>query len=219
MALGLWRKDIETIAAFAADVQCPVPLFAAAAQPYYAALAQGLGDLDTAAVCAVLGGGGARGAGVPRRSQAPPRIVRRNRSMQEMTNIKNGIRVPFDAAHLDALMEEAGLDVLLATSKHNIQYLLGGYRYFFFERMDAIGQSRYLPILIYPRGRPEKAAYFGNAMESFEHELTPHWTPEVQLRYWGSLDTMAAAIAYLRKIGASASADRHRNRVHAGRRL
>jgi L-threonate 2-dehydrogenase len=54
MALGLWRKDIETIASFAADVQCPVPLFAAAAQPYYAALAQGLGDLDTAAVCSVL---------------------------------------------------------------------------------------------------------------------------------------------------------------------
>ena len=70
-----------------------------------------------------------------------------------------------------AEMDEAGIDVLLATSKHSIQYLLGGYRYFFFERMDAIGQSRYLPILIYPRGAPEKAAYFGNAMECFEHEL------------------------------------------------
>jgi 3-hydroxyisobutyrate dehydrogenase-like beta-hydroxyacid dehydrogenase len=54
MALGLWRKDIETIASFAADVQCPVPLFVAASQPYYAALAQGLGELDTAAVCTVL---------------------------------------------------------------------------------------------------------------------------------------------------------------------
>jgi putative dehydrogenase len=54
MALALWRKDIETIAAFAADVQCPVPVFTAAAQPYYAALAQGLGDQDTAAVCAVF---------------------------------------------------------------------------------------------------------------------------------------------------------------------
>ena len=54
MALALWRKDIETIAAFAADLQCPVPVFTAAAQPYYAALAQGLGDKDTAAVCAVF---------------------------------------------------------------------------------------------------------------------------------------------------------------------
>lgn len=54
MALSLWRKDIETIAAFAADLHCPVPLFTTAAQPYYAALAQGLGDQDTAAVCAVF---------------------------------------------------------------------------------------------------------------------------------------------------------------------
>ena len=82
MALGLWRKDIETIAAFAADVQCPVPLFAAAAQPYYAALAQGLGDQDTAAVCAVLEAA-ARVVRASRKTQAPPRIVRRNRSMQE----------------------------------------------------------------------------------------------------------------------------------------
>jgi Xaa-Pro aminopeptidase len=123
--------------------------------------------------------------------------------MPEEMNIHNGIQVPFDAVQLDALMEEAGIEILLATSKHSIQYLLGGYRYFFFERMDAIGQSRYLPILIYPRGAPEKAAYFGNAMECFEHELTPLWPSEVQTLYWGTLDTMTAAIAYLRKIGAT----------------
>ena len=35
---------------------------------------------------------------------------------------------PFDTARLDRLMEEAGVDVLLATSKHNVQYLLGGHR-------------------------------------------------------------------------------------------
>jgi hypothetical protein len=51
--------------------------------------------------------------------------------MPEEMNIHNGIRVPFDAAQLDALMDEAGIEVLLATSKHSIQYLLGGYRYFF----------------------------------------------------------------------------------------
>jgi 3-hydroxyisobutyrate dehydrogenase-like beta-hydroxyacid dehydrogenase len=53
MALALWRKDIDTIAAFAADLQCPLPVFTAAAQQYYAALAQGLGEKDTAAVCEV----------------------------------------------------------------------------------------------------------------------------------------------------------------------
>ncbi len=34
--------------------------------------------------------------------------------------------------HLDSLMDDAGLDVLLVTSKHNVQYLLGGYKFLFF---------------------------------------------------------------------------------------
>ena len=55
---------------------------------------------------------------------------------------------PFDADRLDKLMEQAGLDALVLTSKHNIQYLLGGYRFFFFDHFDAIGVSRYLPILV-----------------------------------------------------------------------
>ena len=29
--------------------------------------------------------------------------------------------IPFDAARLDRLMQEAGIDVLVATSKHNVQ--------------------------------------------------------------------------------------------------
>ena len=50
------------------------------------------------------------------------------------------------------LLEEAGIDVPVVSSKHNIQYLLGGYRFFFFDHFDAIGLSRYLPLLVYPRG-------------------------------------------------------------------
>ena len=56
--------------------------------------------------------------------------------------------IPFDASRLDRLMDEAGIDVLLATSKHNVQYLLGGHRAFFFDYMDAMGLSRYLPIVV-----------------------------------------------------------------------
>jgi hypothetical protein len=47
--------------------------------------------------------------------------------------------LPFSAAELDALLDQSGADVLLASSKHNVQYLLGGYRYFFFEHSAAIG--------------------------------------------------------------------------------
>jgi hypothetical protein len=71
------------------------------------------------------------------------------------------------------------MDVLLATSKHNVQYLLGGHRAFFFDYMDAVGITRYLPVFIYPKGTPDKAAFIGHYMENFQHEVTPFWTPEV----------------------------------------
>jgi Xaa-Pro aminopeptidase len=51
-------------------------------------------------------------------------------------------RIPFDAVRLDQLMEAAGIDVLIATSKHNVQYLLGGHRFSFFDTMDATVRER-----------------------------------------------------------------------------
>ena len=41
--------------------------------------------------------------------------------------------LPFDAERLDRLMDAAGVDAVLACSLHNVQYLLGGYRFFMFE--------------------------------------------------------------------------------------
>ena len=78
---------------------------------------------------------------------------------------------PFDTARLDTLLEDEGIDVLVATSKHNVQYLLGGYRFFFFDYMDAIGVSRYLPVVIYQKGRPDNSAYIGCHLESHEKQL------------------------------------------------
>src|SRR6266568_2572910 len=114
------------------------------------------------------------------------------------------IATPFDSARLDRLMDEAGIDVLLATSKHNVQYLLGGHRAFFFDYMDAMGLSRYLPIMVYPKGAPEKAAYFGHRLENFQQQVKPLWTPEVQANSSGALDTMQKATDYLRSSGVPA---------------
>jgi Xaa-Pro aminopeptidase len=108
---------------------------------------------------------------------------------------------PFDAAKLDRLMEAAGLDALIVTSKHNIRYLLGGYSFYFFQAMDAIGISRYLPVLVYARGKPGQALYIGNPLEKFEKELDKFWTPGIRLDCWGTQDAMAAAIAHLEDIG------------------
>ena len=75
------------------------------------------------------------------------------------------VDAPFDTARLDALMGDADIDVLLASSPHNVRYLLGGYRFFFFHTFDAFGVSRYLPILVYLRGRPEDSLYVAQVME------------------------------------------------------
>jgi Xaa-Pro aminopeptidase len=127
---------------------------------------------------------------------------RRSKKMHMQTAVAHDApSLPFDAQRLDELMEKAGIDVLLITSKHNIQYLLGGYRYFFHDYADAIGISRYLPILIYPIGHPEKAAYVGQSMEVYEKENGQFWTPTVETTTWGTLDAMRLAIDHLRTLG------------------
>ena len=107
---------------------------------------------------------------------------------------------PFDTARLDTLMDEAGIDILLATSKHNVQYLLGGHRAFFFESMDAMGLSRYLPVFVYPKGEPQKAGFFGHRMEDFQNEVKPFWVSEINTKSSGSIDVMEKAVDYVRKL-------------------
>src|SRR5690242_8296535 len=122
--------------------------------------------------------------------------------MLDMTKSSGGhLSVPFDADRLDRLMVEAGVDVLCATSNHNVQYLFGGHRAFFFESMDAMGMNRYLPVMIYPTGKRERAGYFGHRMEGFQKENAPFWVPEVQTSASGSLDAMAKAIDHMQRAG------------------
>jgi putative dehydrogenase len=54
MKLDVWQKDMALIAKFAEEIGTPTPLFSATAPLYLAALEKGLGQQDTAAVCAVL---------------------------------------------------------------------------------------------------------------------------------------------------------------------
>jgi Xaa-Pro dipeptidase len=111
------------------------------------------------------------------------------------------VATPFDRARVDRIMDEAGLDVVLASSKHNVQWFLGGYKFIFFSAMDAIGHSRYLPVLIYEKGAPEHAGYVGNRMETGEHAVHPFWTPAVHTTCWGTIDAASEAAAHLKKIG------------------
>ncbi len=107
--------------------------------------------------------------------------------------------LPFDSARLDGLLDEAGMDAVVICSKHNIQYLLGGYRFFFFDHFDAIGISRYLPFLVYVKGRPDQSSYVGHGMESYEKELGKFWTPSFQTA-GATLDSAQRVVDHLRKL-------------------
>lgn len=109
--------------------------------------------------------------------------------------------LPYRFEDLDAAMEAAGIDAVVATSKHNVRYLLGGYQFIFFSAMDAIGQSRYLPAFVYVRGKPDMTGYFANKMEIHEHKVAPFWVPEFHPDHWGSVDTMTAVGNHLQKCG------------------
>jgi Xaa-Pro aminopeptidase len=113
----------------------------------------------------------------------------------------SSLKTPFDHKRLDRLMDEAGIDVLVVTSKHNVQYLTGGHRAHFFDYMDAVGISRYLPVFVYAKGAPDKAAFFGNRLEKFQLQADPVWTPETQATTNNSSEAINQAIAHIRKIG------------------
>ncbi len=54
MNFSIPLKDARIITAHAADLLCPIPIYQAALQHYYAAVAQGHADEDAAAVCAAV---------------------------------------------------------------------------------------------------------------------------------------------------------------------
>jgi Xaa-Pro aminopeptidase len=121
--------------------------------------------------------------------------------MQESVHTTESRAIPFDADKLDQLMEAAGIDVLLATSKHNVQYLLDAERAIFFDYMDALGVSRYLPVVIYPKGAPEKAAYIGHRLETHQRAVGPLWVPQVRTDGNGSVDAISKAVNIIKGAG------------------
>lgn len=75
------------------------------------------------------------------------------------------MKLPYDSEKLDRLMEAAGVDMVLASTNHNVRYLTGGYYYHFHDRFDAMGAGRYIAMCGIPRGVPEKAFLVGQVGE------------------------------------------------------
>ena len=108
---------------------------------------------------------------------------------------------PFDAARLDTLMDAAGLDVLIATAKENVRYLLGGYQTFLFAYKDSLGLSRHHPCVGYVKGTPENAFYVGCALDNWQQEVEPFWIEKAHNTSWTSESSAKEAAACIRKLG------------------
>ena len=79
-----------------------------------------------------------------------------------------------------------------------MQYLLGGYRFFFFDYMDAIGVSRYLPVIVYQKGRPDNAAYIGYTLERYEEQLGKFWPRVVETTAGDSPGAVQRAVKHIK---------------------
>ncbi|MBR0901264.1 Xaa-Pro peptidase family protein [Bradyrhizobium liaoningense] len=111
--------------------------------------------------------------------------------------------IPFSTDRLDGLLDDFGIDVLIVTSKHNIQYLLGGYYHFQFDYMEAIGISRYLPVFVYVKGAQDKSAYIANRNErdSVQNRISAgYWMPPVVYGSSTSVEAMTLAIQHVKSV-------------------
>ena len=117
------------------------------------------------------------------------------------------MQIPFSTARLDGLLDASGIDILIVTSKHNIQYLLGGYYHFQFDYMEAIGISRYLPIFVYVKGDLAKSAYIANRNErdSVQNRTSAgHWMPPVVFGSSTSVEAMTLALEHIKSVATPA---------------
>ena len=114
--------------------------------------------------------------------------------------------LPFDASKLNRLMEEAGLQLVLACTRHNVRYLTGGYYYHFLARAPRFGRSQYLPFVGLPRGRFDDAFYVGRVDERSQIETESLWVRNRFATTVGTVNAAEGAIQAARQLGLTAGA-------------
>ncbi len=112
------------------------------------------------------------------------------------------MRPLYDEEKLARLMEEAGVDLILAHTPHNVRYLTGGYYFHFRERVAAIGPSQYLPFAGIPRENPENAFQVAWRVEASPRNEVDTWIPDViYTKARGTVGAAETAAEAVRKRG------------------
>ena len=108
---------------------------------------------------------------------------------------------PFDLARLRADLGRCAIDLLLVASHYNLQYLLGGYRRFFFSVDDSLGLSRSAPVLGIPARSGGAPFYVGHVLESSQLAAEPLWVDDVELSAWSAVAVVAPTVRRVRALG------------------
>ena len=112
---------------------------------------------------------------------------------------------PFDANKLTRLMTASGVDLLLASTRHNIRYLTGGYYFHFVAQATRAGQSQYLPFVGLPRGRAEDAFYVGRVGERGQIEAEHLWIRDRMETPGGTLPPIEQVVRTVGRLGLEGS--------------
>ncbi len=109
--------------------------------------------------------------------------------------------VPFDAKKLHRLMGEAGLDLLLACTRHNVRYLTGGYYYHFHANAARMARSQYLPLVGISTARVEDAFYVCRAEERGQIDAEGFWISNRVDAVRGTVSAAESAIKTIERLG------------------
>jgi Xaa-Pro aminopeptidase len=109
--------------------------------------------------------------------------------------------VRWDTEKLDELLDAAGIDVLVVSSRHNLRFLLDGYEFFLYALAPPIGLSRYQPVLAIPARRLDEAFYIGVGNEAWGMEVEPLWVPEISTTSWTTRDVAHALAVGIERRG------------------
>lgn len=109
--------------------------------------------------------------------------------------------LPFDVPKLTRLMADAGLDLLLASTRHNVRYLTGGYYYHFHSRAQRMGLSQYLPFVGLPAACLAEAFFVCRPEERPQVEAAAPWIARLVEALRGTASAAAVAAEAVQRLG------------------
>ena len=106
---------------------------------------------------------------------------------------------PFDTNRLYALMEESGVELLLASTRHNIRYLTGGYYYPLYMWDTHARRTQYLSFACIPRRSIDNSFFVGRPGEREVMQESDVWPGQCyESENIGSLSTATRTVEVLK---------------------